>query len=242
MEKNQRNLFARPHIGASSANRIPRSTIMKIVVFGAGGNVGQRIVTEALHRHHRVTAVVRDEATMLPQHDLDVVEGDATDPASVARVTAGADAIVSAISPRPGQDGRPPSSLSVAAKALIEGAKKAGVRRLIVVGGAGSLEIAPGKQLVDQPDFPAAYKPEALAQRDALDIYRGHADGLDWTYISPAAEIHEGRRSGEYRVSGDQLLVDGDGNSTITYEDYAVAVLDELEQGAHIGQRMSVAN
>jgi uncharacterized protein len=215
---------------------------MKIIVFGAGGNIGERIVSEALRRHHHVTGVVRDEATMLPKHDLDVVEGDATDPASIARVSARADAIVSAISPRPGQDGRPASSLSTAATALIEGAKRAGVRRLVIVGGAGSLEIAPGKQLVDQPDFPDVYKPEALAQRDALAIYRGEADELDWTYISPAAEIHPGQRTGEYRVSGDQLLVNDEGKSTISFEDYAAAVLDELEQGTHIGQRMSVAN
>ena len=215
---------------------------MNIVVFGAGGNVGQRIVSEALRRRHRVTAVVRDEATMLPQHDQYVVEGDATDPRSVARVSAGADAIVSAISPRPGQDGRPASSLTTAASALIDGAKSAGVKRLVIVGGAGSLEIAPGKQLVDQPGFPDAYKPEALAQRDALAVYRGTAGALDWTYISPAAEIHPGTRTGKYRVSGEQLLVNEEGRSVISFEDYAVAVLDELEKGAHIRERMSVAD
>jgi putative NADH-flavin reductase len=214
---------------------------MHIVVFGAGGNVGQRIVNEALRRPHRVTAVVRDEATMLPQHDLDVVEGDATDPESVAQVSSGADAIVSAISPRPGQDGRPASSLTGAASALIEGAKKAGVRRLVIVGGAGSLEVAPGKQIVDAPDFPTAYKPEALAQRDALEIYKGKAGDLEWTYISPAPEIHPGERTGRYRISGDHLLVNDEGKSTISFEDYAVAVLDELEKSAHLKQRMSVA-
>jgi putative NADH-flavin reductase len=215
---------------------------MKLVVFGAGGNVGQRIVSEALRRQHRVTAVVRDDATILPQHNLDVREGDATDAASVARVSGGADAIVSAISPRPGQDGRPASSLTGAAAALIEGAKKAGVRRLVIVGGAGSLEFAPGQQLVDSAEFPAAYLSEALAQRDALGVYRGQAGELDWTYVSPAAEIHPGRRTGEYRISDDRLLVNDDGKSTISFEDYAVALLDELERGAHLGQRMSVAN
>jgi putative NADH-flavin reductase len=215
---------------------------MKLVVFGAGGNVGQRIVSEALTRQHRVTAVVRDEATILPQHNLDVQEGDATDAASITRVSRGADAIVSAISPRPGQDGRPASSLTMAAAALIAGAKEAGVRRLVIVGGAGSLQLPSGEQLVDSAEFPAVYKPEALAQRDALEVYRFHAGELDWTYISPAAEIHPGRRTGEYRVSGDQLLVDEEGKSHISFEDYAVAVLDALEQGAHFGRRMSVAN
>lgn len=215
---------------------------MKIVVFGAGGNVGQRIVNEALVRHHRVTAIVRDEATMLPRHNLDVVEGDATDQRSVAKVSAGADAIVSAISPRPGSDGRPASSLTGAAAALIEGATNAGVLRLVIVGGAGSLEIAPGQQLVDQADFPDAHKPEAFAQREALAVFRGYAGDLDWTYISPAAEIHAGQRTGEYRVSDDQLPVNDEGLSSISFEDYAVAVLDEIEQGAHLGRRMSVAN
>jgi putative NADH-flavin reductase len=215
---------------------------MHLVVFGAGGNVGQRIVSEALNRQHRVTAAVRDEATILPQHNLDVVEADATESRSVAQVSSGRDAIVCAISPRPGEDGRPASSLTDAATALIAGARSSGVRRLIIVGGAGSLEFAPGQQLLDQPDFPDAYKPEALAQRDALAVYRGSAADLDWTYISPAAEIHPGRRTGAYRVSGDQLLLNGDGKNTISFEDYAVAVLDEIEKGAHHGQRISVAN
>jgi putative NADH-flavin reductase len=214
---------------------------MHIVLFGAGGNVGQRIASEALRRNHRVTAVVRDAATILPQHNLDVVEGDATDATSVAQTSAGADVIVSAISPRPGQDGRPASLLTNAARALIAGATKAGVARLIIVGGAGSLEVAPGKQIVDGSDFPAAYKPEALAQRDALSVYRAEAGALDWTYISPAAEIHQGSRTGNYRVGGDQLLVNGNGHSTITFDDYAVALVDEVESGAHRKQRMSVA-
>lgn len=215
---------------------------MHLVVFGAGGNVGQRIVNEALKRQHRVTAAVRDDATILPQHNLDVVEADATERVSVAQVSSGADAIISAISPRPGGDGRAASSLTDAATALIAGAKSSGVRRLIIVGGAGSLELMPGQQIVDQPDFPDAYKPEALAQRDALEVYRDFAGDLDWTYISPAAEIHPGRRTGAYRISGDQLLVNDEGKSTISFEDYAVAVLDELERGTHLGQRMSVAN
>jgi putative NADH-flavin reductase len=214
---------------------------MHIIVFGAGGNVGQRLVSEALDRGHRVTAAVRDETSMLPQHNLEIVEGDATDPESVATVSKGADAIVSAISPRPGGDGRPASSLTDAAKALIAGATKMRVKRLVIVGGAGSLEVAPGQQIVDLPDFPDAYKPEALAQRDALEVYRNEARGLDWTYISPAAEVHPGRRSGSYRVGGDRLLVNDEGRSTISFEDFAVAVLDELEQRAHPKERMSVA-
>jgi putative NADH-flavin reductase len=115
------------------------------------------------------------------------------------------------------------------------------VRRILTVGGAGSLEIAPGKQLMDQPDFPAAYKPEAIAGREALEVWRREGDGLDWTYISPAAEIKPGERTGKYRTTDDRLLVDDRGKSEITYEDYAVAVLDEIENPRHVGKRFGVA-
>jgi uncharacterized protein len=215
---------------------------MHIVLFGAGGQVAQRIAREALNRDHRVTAVVLDRKRFKTYDDrLTVVEGSATDPASVARVSSGADAIVNAISPRPHPDGRSGSSLVDAARALIQGAKRAGVKRLVIVGGAGSLEVAPGKQLVDSPDFPAAYKPEALAHRDALAVYRAEAGDLEWTNISPAALFTPGERTGKYRTGDDQLLADKQGKSFITFEDYAIAVLDELERPKHAGRRMTVA-
>ena len=215
---------------------------MHVVLFGAAGQVAQRIAREALSRDHRVTAVVLDRNRFKTYDDrLTVVEGSATDSASVARVSKGADAIVSAISPRPHPDGRSGSSLVDAARALIQGAKRAGVKRLVVVGGAGSLEVAPGKQLVDSPDFPAAYKPEALAHRDALAVYRAEAGDLEWTNISPAALFTPGERTGKYRAGGDQLLADKQGKSFISFEDYAIAVLDELERPKHTGRRMTVA-
>jgi hypothetical protein len=215
---------------------------MRIVLFGAGGNVARRIAREALGRGHQVIGAVRDPAKFLLYDDrLTVVKGDATDAASVARVAAGADAIVNALSAHPGGDGRPASSLSDAARALVAGASQAGVRRLVIVGGAGSLEVLPGRQLVESPDFPAGYKPEALAQRDALEVYRSEAGDLDWTYISPAAEIHPGTRTGTYRTGSNQLLVDATGHSGITYEDYAAALVDELEAPTHLRRRMTVA-
>jgi putative NADH-flavin reductase len=128
-----------------------------------------------------------------------------------------------------------------ASRALIAGAKKAGVKRLIVVGGAGSLEIAPGKRLLDSPDFPAAYKPEAIEGAESLDVMRKEATGLEWTYISPAAEISAGRRTGRYRATGDQFIPDARGKSHISFEDYAVALVDELEHRNHVGQRFGVA-
>ncbi|MEO8908861.1 MAG: NAD(P)-dependent oxidoreductase [Gemmatimonadaceae bacterium] len=215
---------------------------MKIVVFGATGNIGRRIVTEALRRGHDVTGAVRDpDAVTSPDPRVRLVRGDATDASSVASVTRGADAVVSAISPRPNARGLPAPRLTDNARALIEGLRKAGVKRVVFVGGAGSLEVAPGQQLMDQPSFPEAYKAEATEGREALKIWRGEAKGLDWTYLSPAAEIGPGDRTGRYRTTDDQFLADASGKSFITYEDFAAAMLDELEKPKHVGRRFGVA-
>jgi putative NADH-flavin reductase len=215
---------------------------MKLVVFGATGNVGQRVVREALQRGHTVTGVVRDpSAAKSPDPRVHLVKGDATDASSVAAIVRGADAVVSAISPRPNDRGLAAPKLVDAARALIAGLKRAGTKRVLFVGGAGSLEVAPGKQLMDQPGFPDAYRAEATEGRDSLEVWRNEASDLEWTYLSPAAEIRPGRRSGAYRTSGDQFIVDDAGHSTISFEDYAVAVLDELEKPQHVGQRFAVA-
>jgi hypothetical protein len=215
---------------------------MKLVLFGATGNIGQRIAAEALRRGHQVAGVVRDPAEVpSPDPRIKLVQGDATDAESVARVSQGADAIVSAISPRPNARGLPAPSLSAAATALLAGARKAKVKRLLVVGGAGSLELAPGKRLMDAPGFPDAYKAEAREGADSLDVYRADGKGVDWTFLSPAAEIHPGERTGRYRTTGDRFLADDNGRSTISFEDYAVALLDELEHPMHAGQRFGVA-
>ena len=215
---------------------------MKLVLFGATGNIGQRITAEALRRGHVVVGVVRDPARVQsPDPRVNLVQGDATDPESVARVAPGADAIISAISPRPNARGLPAPSLSAAAKALLAGARTAKVKRVLVVGGAGSLELAPGKRLMDAPGFPDAYKAEAKEGADSLDVYRAHGKGVDWTFLSPAAEIHPGERTGTYRTTGDRFLADDKGKSSISYEDYAVALLDELEHPKYAGQRFGVA-
>ena len=215
---------------------------MKLVVFGATGNVGQRVVAESLRRGHDVVGVVRDPAAVTsPDPRLSLVPGDATDAESIARLARGADAVVSAISPRPNARGLAVPSLVANARALIAGLRRADARRVLFVGGAGSLEVAPGKQLLDQPGFPDAYRAEALEGRDALAVWRGEAKGLDWTYLSPAAEIAPGERTGRYRTTGDTFLADENGQSFITFEDYAVAVLDELETPRHIGKRFGVA-
>jgi putative NADH-flavin reductase len=215
---------------------------MKIVVFGATGNVGRRIVAEALSRGHEVVGVVRDpEAVELPDKRIKLVKGDATKADSIANLARGADAVVSAISPRPNPRGLPAPSLAANSRALIKGLSEAKVKRVLYVGGASSLEVAPGRALADTPDFPEIYREEAREGREALAIWRNKAKGLDWTYLSPAAEIAPGKRTGKYRTTDDKLLVDDNGKSFITFEDYAAAVLDELERPQHIAKRFGVA-
>ena len=215
---------------------------MKLVLFGATGNVGRRIAAEAANRGHTVVGVVRDPAAVAsPDPRVTLVQGDATDAASVASVVQGADAVVSAISPRPNPRGLPQPSLAENARALISGLREAGVGRVLYVGGASTLEIAPGRQLLDEPSFPEAYKAEALEGREALGIWRSEAQGLDWAFLSPAIEIGPGERTGTYRTTGEQLLFDANGKSFISFEDYAVAVLDELERPQHVGRRFGVA-
>ncbi|HEY7848936.1 MAG TPA: NAD(P)-dependent oxidoreductase [Ktedonobacterales bacterium] len=211
---------------------------MKTILFGASGRIGQRITQEALNRGHVVTAVMRDPARAPLQHErLTVVAGDVRDVAQVARLAAGHDIVASAVGPSGDQGGQ---MLVAAAHALIDGAKRAGVARLIVVGGAGSLEVAPGEALLDTPDFPPAWRPGALAHRDALEVYRAEHD-LDWTYLSPAHVIAPGERTGQYRTGGDQLLTDAQGESRISMEDFAVAVVDEIEAPKFARRRFTVA-
>ena len=185
--------------------------------------VGTCIAAELEQRGHTVTASTR------------ATGADVTDPQSVAGVAAGADAVVSAVSARGVS-----YTLADIAPALVAGLREAGLRRLLVVGGAGSLEVAPEMRLMDTPDFPEEWKPEAIAQSNALDYYRSVED-LDWTFVSPAAFIHPGERTGHYRRGGDQLLIDDNGNSEVSAEDYAIAIADLLEQRGHERERVTVA-
>ena len=213
---------------------------MKVVVFGASGIIGRAIASELLERGHTVTAATRSGA---PVEGLvvRVVTGDAADPRSVARLAQGQDAVASATGPRRDGSEDPEESLGRAARGLTEGLRRAGVPRLVVVGGAGSLEVTPGLRLMDTPDYPPAWKPTALAHARVLDeVYRG-LDDLDWTYVSPAAAIGPGDRTGEFRVGGDQLLTDEAGVSRISVPDFAIAVVDELEDGEAFRRRITVA-
>jgi len=210
---------------------------MKLVLFGATGMVGSRIATEASARGHQVLAVSRSGQSPVP--GVTATAADATDPDKVAQLARGADAVASAcVPPRDGSDPRGP--FLALNEALVAGVRAAGVGRLLVVGGAGGLEVAPGQALSDQPGFPEAYLPEARAHRDVLAYYRT-LDLLDWTYVSPAAEIAPGTRTGRFRVGGDQFMTDDQGRSFISAEDYAVAFVDELERHEHPRARMSVA-
>jgi uncharacterized protein len=213
---------------------------MKVVVFGASGAIGRAITAELLVRGHTVTAASRSGA-MVEGLVVQTVTGDAADPASVARLAAGQDAVASAIGPRRSTGEDPEASLLGAARGLAEGMRRAGVRRLVVVGGAGSLEVAPGQRLVDTPSFPSVAKPVALAHARALDEVYYEIEELDWTYISPAAVIGPGERTGEFRIGGDQLLADESGESRISIPDFAIAFADEIEHGDEFRRRITVA-
>lgn len=206
---------------------------MKVVLFGASGMIGSRVLAELVRRGHTVTAVARHPEKVKAAGSVTAVQGDVTDAASVASLAQGADAAISAYSPPQTS----PGMVMDATHALLKGLAKAGVRRLIVVGGAGSLEVAPGLQAVDAPDFPAAWKPIALAHRDVLPVLK-QAD-IDWSYFSPAGLIEPGLRTGKFRVDGTRLVVNDHGESKISAEDYAVALVDELENPQHIRKQFT---
>lgn len=203
---------------------------MQVLLLGVTGTIGRRIAGELKSRGHQVTGGSRT-GTAIDGVTPAVV--DPTNPKSVAAAAAGKDAIISSVHIDP--DNNIAVTLGV-----LDGARQAGVRRILNVGGAGSLEVAPGVQLLDAPAFPEEYKAVARAHRDTLPLWRASED-LDWTYISPPAMIAPGKRTGTYRVGGDQLLADAEGNSAISAEDYAMALVDELEKGDAIRKRITVA-
>ncbi len=197
--------------------------------------IGSRVLGELVRRGHTVTAVVRHPEKVKAEPGVNVVQGDITDPAAVASAAKGADAAISAYSPPHTDSGL----LTDATRSLLAGLAEAGVRRLIMVGGAGSLEVAPGVPLIDTPSFPAAWKAIALAHRDVLPVLK-NAD-LDWSYFSPAAMIEPGKRTGKFRLGGTRLVASDQGESKISAEDYAVALVDELENPRHVRQQFTAA-
>lgn len=201
---------------------------MNVALIGATGRVGSRLLAELLRRGHRVTGIARDTSKVAAQPKLTLNDVDANRPEQLASLLKGHDAVLSAM-----------KFATTDAEALIAAVKQSGVRRLMVVGGAGSLEVAPGKLLLDTPDFPAAWMPEAEGGRKFLELLRAERE-LDWTFLSPSAEFAPGARTGRFRTGGDRLLVDANGRSWISIEDYAIAFINELEHPKHPRQRFTV--
>ncbi len=212
---------------------------MKLAIFGATGWIGGIITREALDRGHTVTAIVRDLSRLKLSDDrLMAKTGDVTDALSVAAAVAGHEAVGASIG---GRRDAAHEIVPKAARAVLSGLSQSGVKRLVWVGGAGSLEVTPGVALIDTPEFPPDYLPEATPMVEALRIFRASAEAVDWTFISPAVIIAPGTRTGRYRVGGDRLLSDEKGESRISVEDFAVAFVDELEGSSHLRQRIGVA-
>ncbi|PTP26979.1 NAD(P)-dependent oxidoreductase [Vibrio splendidus] len=211
---------------------------MKIAVLGASGWIGSHIAQEAQARGHEVVAVVRD-AIRVETQGIEVRSFDLQDEAAnLANALSGVDAVIASIGGR--ALGNHDIVKSTATK-LLDTLPSIGIERLLWVGGAGSLEVAPNVPLVTVPDFPADYKNEALAQGEALEVFKQSNSEVNWTFISPAAEIFPGEKLSTYRTGGDQLLTDQDGNSKISVSDYAIAMIDELEAGKFPRQRIGVA-
>ena len=200
---------------------------MKIALVGATGNVGTRILDELVRRGHRVTAIARHPEKLAGRDGVTTKAVDADVVTELSDALKGHEAVVSSLR----FHGTDPQK-------LIKAVKASGVKRYLVVGGAGSLHVAPDVLLIDTPEFPDAYKAEARAGTDFLDMLRGEKD-LDWTFLSPSALFVAGERTGEFRLGKDDLLV-GTGGSSISYEDYAVALVDEIEKPAHSRQRFTV--
>ena len=211
---------------------------MKIALIGATGFVGSAILKEALDRGHEVTAIVRHPEKLQPHPKLHPQKGDIYNADEVARLVADHDVVISAFNP--GWTNPDIYNQQVkGTETIIKSVKKAGVKRVLWVGGAGGLEVKPGVQLVDTPEFPKDWKQGSLATREALNLLRKES-GLDWSYLSPSADLSPGQRTGKFRLGTDQLLKDANGQSRISVEDYAVAMINEVERPTHVRQRFTV--
>jgi putative NADH-flavin reductase len=208
---------------------------MKVAIIGASGFIGSAILNEALSRGHDITAIVRNpEKITVSDPRLNVKKGDVIKEEELISLLKGNEAVISAYSANDS------STYVKAITAIINATKKAGITRLLAVSGAGSLEVKPGVQLLDTPEFPAEWKGGATATRDAFDVIKQVTD-LDWSVLSPAMVIEPGPRTGVFRLGKDQVLFNDKGESKISTADFAVALLDELERPAHIKQRFTLA-
>ncbi|MER8433145.1 NAD(P)-dependent oxidoreductase [Mesorhizobium caraganae] len=200
---------------------------MKIALIGASGQVGSRLLKELSDRGHTITAIARNPDKIAALPGVTAKKGDVFDRDGLAALIKGHDAVISAV-----------HFLDSDPDTLIAAVRASGVKRYLVVGGAGSLDVAPGKRLADTPTFPAIYKAEAQKGADFLDTLRTVND-LDWTLLSPSALFIAGERTGKYRIGKDTLLT-SDKGSSISFEDYAIVMTGEIEKPAHIRQRFTV--
>jgi putative NADH-flavin reductase len=215
---------------------------MTIALLGAAGRIGAEILEEALRRGHEVTAVVRSPGRIAERPGLKVAVADAYDAGSVAAAIQGHDAFISAFSPDPGEpfEGKP-ERLRQSHEAILAGVRKAGVRRVILVGGVGSLWAEPGVLVVDSEEYGDHNAGPTRANLAILEGLRANGGDLDWTYVSPPRKIEAGERTGVFRLDKENLIRDADGVSRISRADFAIAVIDELEQGAHVQGRFTAA-
>lgn len=209
---------------------------MKIALVAATGNIGRQIARQAIANGHQVTALVRRDTALPPELEGARIAVALDDHPTLVAAIRGHDVLASAYGP----GNASVDNIPAVTKALVSAAREAGIKRVVVVGGAGSLEIAPGQQLVDIPDFPAAYKPQALAHREALQIWQ-RADDLNWTFFAPPAEIGPGAAQGNVRVQAKALLTDAQGHSRIHYPDYAAAFVAEIERPRFVRQIVTAA-
>lgn len=207
---------------------------MKVVLYGAGGRAGSRILKELVGRGHQVVAVARDAAGAIAQPGVSSAVDDLSDASHTAEVIKGADAVVSAYAPPQGDT----DQLVAVTGRMIQAVAQTGVPRFVMVGGAGTLEVAPGVTLTDSGKLPPEWLPIAKSHGSAFQLLRSSSIG--WTYLCPAAFFDPGERTGHFRIGGDNLIVDPQGNSRISMEDYAIALADELEKPQHIRARFSV--
>lgn len=215
---------------------------MKVALIGASGFVGKATLAELLRRDHQVTAIVRNPEKVSTEKNIKAVSADVFNESEITQALAGHDAVISTYNAGWTNPNIYDDFLK-GSKAVQAAVKKSGVKRFIVVGGAGSLYIAPETQIVDTEDFPPEIKPGALAARDYLNIIKEETE-LDWTFLSPAIEMHpgtSGTRTGSYRTGLENPVVDADGRSVLSVEDTAVALVDELEKPEHIQRRFTAA-
>jgi putative NADH-flavin reductase len=210
---------------------------MNIALIGASGFIGSAVLAEALSRGHQVSALVGRPERLTAHTQLRALKADVQDSAALATQLKGHQAVITAFSGHAQTDVL--GYYLKGFRSIVQATKQADVSRLLVVGGAGSLEVAPGVLLIDTPQFPEAYKATAEGARQALQLLREEPH-LDWTLLSPSLMIVPGERTGRFRLGGDQLLFSAQGDSRISVQDYAMAMIDELEHPAHRRARFTV--